>query len=83
MMGAGVSQQDKETSMSEHIYKLIELTGSSPVSSDHAIESAVKKAAETIDHMDWFEVLETRGTISDGGVQYWQVTIKIGFRVKD
>lgn len=68
--------------MSEHIYKLIELTGSSPVSSDHAIESAIKKAAETVKHMDWFEVIETRGSIADGGVQFWQVTIKIGFRIE-
>jgi hypothetical protein len=42
-----------------------------------------KKAAKTVKHMDWFEVTETRGSISDGGVQYWQVTIKIGFRLED
>lgn len=69
--------------MSDHIYKLIELTGSSAKSSDDAIENAIKKAAKTVKHMDWFEVTETRGSISDGGVQYWQVTIKIGFRLED
>jgi hypothetical protein len=42
-----------------------------------------KKAAKSVKHMDWFEVLETRGSIKDGGVQYWQVTLKIGFRLED
>jgi hypothetical protein len=69
--------------MSDHIYKLIELTGSSTISSDDAIQNAIKKAAKSVKHMDWFEVLETRGSIKDGGVQYWQVTLKIGFRLED
>lgn len=69
--------------MSDHIYKLIELTGSSTISSDDAIQNAIKKAAKSVKHMDWFEVLETRGSINDGGVQYWQVTLKIGFRLED
>jgi hypothetical protein len=69
--------------MSEHIYKLIELTGSSPVSSDQAIANAISRAAETVKHMDWFQVVETRGCIEEGAVKYWQVTIKVGFRIED
>ncbi|WP_438970163.1 dodecin [Methylophaga sp.] len=69
--------------MSDHTYKLIELTGSSMEGSDQAIQNAITKASETIKHMDWFEVIETRGYIEAGGVKYWQVTIKIGFRIED
>lgn len=68
--------------MSDHVYKIIELTGSSPESTDQAIRSAVRKAGETVKHMDWFEVVETRGSIQGGDVQFWQVTIKVGFRIE-
>ncbi len=68
--------------MSDHIYKIIELTGSSPESTDQAIRSAVRKAGETVKHMDWFEVVETRGSIQGGEVEFWQVTIKVGFRIE-
>ncbi|NQZ52924.1 MAG: dodecin domain-containing protein [Piscirickettsiaceae bacterium] len=67
--------------MTEHTYKHIELTGSSAESSDQAIQNAIAKAAETIKNMHWFNVIDTRGYIEDDGVKYWQVTIKIGFRV--
>ncbi len=67
--------------MSDHVYKSIELTGSSTTGSDDAIRSALARAADTIQHMDWFEVEETRGHIADGQVAHWQVTIKIGFRL--
>ena len=69
--------------MSDHVYKLIELTGSSTNSSDDAIQNAIKKAAKTVKNMDWFEVIETRGSINDGNVLHWQVTLKIGFRLDD
>ena len=69
--------------MSEHVYKKVELTGSSTVSSDKAIESAIAKAAQSIKNMDWFEVVESRGHIQDGKVAHWQVTIKVGFRLED
>nr|WP_320166880.1 dodecin [uncultured Methylophaga sp.] len=69
--------------MSEHTYKLIELTGSSSESSDQAIQNAIKKAGETVKNMHWFEVIETRGYIENDGVKYWQVTIKVGFRIED
>ena len=68
--------------MSEHVYKKIELTGSSTKGTDDAIRNAVAKAGETLENLDWFEVLETRGYIEGGKVSYWQVTIKVGFRLK-
>jgi len=69
--------------MSDHTYKLIELTGSSTEGSDQAIQSAINKASESVKNMHWFEVIETRGYIEAGGVKYWQVTIKVGFRIED
>lgn len=68
--------------MSAHVYKLIELVGSSPNGTDEAIRNAIEKAGHTVKHMDWFEVVETRGCIVDGKVAYYQVTIKVGFRVE-
>jgi flavin-binding protein dodecin len=69
--------------MSDHIYKHIELTGSSDVGTDQAIKNAIEKAGKTVKHMDWFEVVATRGYIDDGAIRHWQVTIKIGFRLDD
>ncbi|CAG2156511.1 Dodecin [Cupriavidus yeoncheonensis] len=67
--------------MSDHTYKLVEIVGSSPDGCDSAIRNAITKAGETIKHIDWFEVVETRGHIADGKVAHFQVTLKIGFRV--
>jgi len=67
----------------EHTYKHIELTGSSTESSDQAIQNAIAKAAASVKNMHWFNVVETRGYIEEGGVKYWQVTIKVGFRIED
>ncbi|PKN88538.1 MAG: dodecin domain-containing protein [Chloroflexi bacterium HGW-Chloroflexi-8] len=67
--------------MSEHVYKKIELVGSSKISIEDAIQSAIKKAGETVNNIRWFEVVETRGQIVDNNVAFWQVTIKIGFTV--
>lgn len=69
--------------MPDHIYKKIELTGSSSISIQAAIENAISKAAKTIHDMRWFEVVETRGHIADNKVAHWQVTIKIGFSLTD
>ena len=69
--------------MSNHIYKIIELTGSSPESSDQAVKNAVNKAAQSVRNMRWFEVIETRGHLEDGKVAHWQVTIKVGFTLDD
>lgn len=64
-----------------HVYKQIELTGSSPLSSDEAIKTAIGKAAETVRKIDWFEVTEMRGEVADGEIAHWQVTLKVGFRL--
>ncbi len=69
--------------MSNHVYRLSEIVGSSPTSVDDAIRTAVRKAAETVRHLEWFEVQEVRGQVADGDVAYFQVTLKIGFRVED
>jgi dodecin len=73
----------KEDEMSDHIYKHIQLTGSSTVSSDEATRSAVKRAAKTVRGMRWFEVIETRGHIENGEVAHWQVTINVGFTLEE
>ncbi len=67
--------------MSEHVYKKIELVGSSTVSIEDAVQNAIKKAGETIKNLRWFEVLETRGQLVDDQVAFWQVSIKVGFTV--
>lgn len=68
--------------MADHVYKTIELVGSSKTSSDDAIRTAVTKAAETVRNMRWFQVTETRGHIEDGRIAHWQVTVKIGFTLE-
>lgn len=65
--------------MSDHVYKKIELVGSSPSSIEEAVRNAVERAAKTVRNMRWFEVTETRGHIEDGKIAHWQVTVEIGF----
>jgi len=65
--------------MSKHVYKTVELTGSSPVGIEDAVTSAIAKAHETVRNMQWFEIVETRGHIHEGKVAHWQVTMKVGF----
>lgn len=67
--------------MNEHVYKLVEVVGTSTSSSDDAIQNAVAKAAETLRNMDWFEVIETRGHLVDGKIAHYQVRLKIGFKL--
>jgi flavin-binding protein dodecin len=69
--------------MKDHVYKLIELTGTSTTSVEDAVGKAIKRASKTIKHLGWFQVIETRGTIDRGKVQRWQVTIKVGFTIAD
>jgi dodecin len=64
-----------------HVYKIVELVGSSPNSSDEAIRTAIERASETLTHLDWFEVVETRGHVVDGRVAHYQVTLRVGFRL--
>jgi dodecin len=69
--------------MANHIYKKLELVGSSPISSDDAVRNALTRAKKTIRNMRWFEVVETRGQIVNGEIAHWQVTIKVGFTLED
>ena len=69
--------------MNDHTYKHIEITGSSETGTDEAIRNAISKASASIKNMHWFEVVNTRGYIEAGAVHYWQVTIKIGFKLED
>ena len=69
--------------MTAHTYKLVELVGSSPNSTDEAIRNAVAKASATVKHIDWFQVIETRGHVNAGKVAHFQVTLKVGFRIED
>jgi len=66
--------------MDDHVYKVIEVVGSSTVSSDDAIQQAIAKSAKSLRNLDWFEVVETRGHIVNAKVAHFQVKIKIGFR---
>ena len=68
--------------MSKHVYKILELTGSSPSSIEDAVNTAIAKASESVRNMQWFEVVETRGHIQDGKVAHWQVTLKVGFTLE-
>lgn len=69
--------------MSEHVYKQIELTGSSKESIEDAVQNALGRASKTLRNIRWFEVTETRGYVEEGEVAYWQVTVKIGFTLDD
>jgi flavin-binding protein dodecin len=65
--------------MSQHVYKMLELTGSSPTSIEDAVQAAIAKAHETVRHIQWFQVVDTRGHVVDGKIGHWQVTVKLGF----
>jgi flavin-binding protein dodecin len=69
--------------MSDHVYRLSEVVGSSTTSVDDAIRTAIRRASETVHHIDWFQATEIRGQVVDGEVAYFQVMLKIGFRVDD
>ncbi len=69
--------------MSSHVYKTVELTGSSKASSDDAIKTAIERASKTIRDIRWFHVTDVRGHVEEGKVAYWQVTLKIGFTLED
>ncbi len=68
--------------MSDHVYKSIELTGSSATSIEDAVNGAIAKASETLRNIQWFTVQETRGHVVNGKVAHWQVTIKVGFTLE-
>ena len=68
--------------MSDHVYKLIELAGSSPNSIEEAIENAISRAGKTVHNLQWFEVVETRGHIDNGRIAHYQVVLKVGFTLE-
>ena len=68
--------------MSNHVYKTLELTGSSPISIEEAVQTAIGKAHETVRNIQWFSLVETRGHVTDGKVSHWQVTVKLGFTLE-
>ncbi|MFZ5559122.1 MAG: dodecin [Pseudomonadota bacterium] len=69
--------------MTDHVYKTLELTGSSAVSVEDAVRHAINRAARTMHNLRWFEVTDTRGHIEDGKIAHWQVTIKVGFTLDE
>jgi hypothetical protein len=69
--------------MKDHVYKLIELTGTSTKSIEDAVEKALQRAHKSVKNLAWFQVIETRGSINKGKVDRWQVTLKVGFTVED
>lgn len=69
--------------MSDHVYKQVELVGSSTKSSDDAIERAIERASATLRNIEWFQVTETRGHVVDGKIAHWQVGIKAGMRIEE
>ena len=69
--------------MKDPVYKIVELTGTSTKSIEDAVTNAIHRANQTVKHLDWFEVVETRGNINKGKVRHWQVTIKVGFALEN
>jgi flavin-binding protein dodecin len=69
--------------MSDHVYKSVEITGSSPEGITQAVDRAIAKASESLRNLDWFEVTSIRGVLADGAVAHYQVTLKVGFRLED
>ena len=69
--------------MSNHVYKTIELVGSSAISPDDAVRTAIARASSTVRNLRWFQVVETRGHIEDGQIAHWQVTLKVGFTLDE
>jgi dodecin len=69
--------------MTDHVYKSVEITGTSPEGLTQAIDRAVAKASQTVRNLDWFELISVRGQIDDGRVAHYQATLKVGFRLED
>jgi dodecin len=69
--------------MSEHVYRVVEIVGSSPEGVDAAIRNAIARASKTLRDIDWFEVVSVRGHVEDGAVGHFQVTLKVGFRLEE
>ncbi len=69
--------------MSNHIYKMVELAGSSSTSIEDAVQTAIARASKTLRNIHWFQIVETRGTVASGKVERWQVMLKVGFTLEE
>lgn len=69
--------------MSEHVYKSVELTGSSKTGTDDAVRNAIERAAKTLHNLRWFEVTQVRGHLENGEIAHWQVTVKVNFTLDE
>jgi dodecin len=69
--------------MTNHIYKLVELAGSSPTSIEDAVQTAITRASKTLRNIHWFQIVETRGSVASGKIEHWQVLLKVGFTLDD
>ena len=69
--------------MKDHVYKVIEIVGSSESTIEDAVQNAISRASKTLKHLRWFEVVQTRGHLEDGKVHHYQVTLKIGFTLEE
>src|SRR3954462_8979371 len=78
----GVWSKSQEAAMQDHIYKVVELVGSSEKSIEDAITAAISRANETVRHLRWFEVVQTRGHVENGKISHYQVTLKVGFTME-
>ena len=82
-MAKATPRATPDVASADHVYKLIELTGTSARGIEEAVNNALARAAQTVRNMRWFEVVETRGRIDGGRAAQWQVTIKVGFTLED
>ena len=69
--------------MTNRTYRVTEIVGTSPEGIDQAVRNGINRAGETLRHLDWFEVIDVRGQVRDGAVEYFQVSMKLGFRLED
>jgi flavin-binding protein dodecin len=74
---------EQEHAMSDHVYKMVELVGSSETGIEDAIQTAIKRASQTLRNLHWFEVVQTRGHIENGEVRHYQVVLKAGFALEE
>jgi flavin-binding protein dodecin len=82
-LGTDAARRPRGDNVSEHVYRVTEIVGTSTSSTDDAIRNAIARANETLRNLDWFEVTEMRGHLVDGAIGHFQVTIKVGFRLDD
>jgi flavin-binding protein dodecin len=75
------TQREQEGTMEDHVYRVIQIVGSSEIGIEDAVQRAVARASQTLHNLRWFEVVETRGHVEDGKVSHYQVTLKIGFTI--